>query len=188
MAMRLQELHPSLVHLPITLLPASILSDLLGWSSGSGALLELGRRLMPIAAASAGLAGIAGLIAQEASEVPERARPLLRTHRNLNLGLVGVGVWMAARRTRRRRPGAPYLLAGLGVLGAMAYSAYLGGRMVYEHGVGVAAAGGLKERAAPELQRNTARDVVRTSGSHLRRGVRRALAELPGTAARPPAR
>lgn len=42
MAMRLHELHPSLVHFPIALLPTSIGSDLVGTLTRSRRLLELG--------------------------------------------------------------------------------------------------------------------------------------------------
>jgi uncharacterized membrane protein len=43
MAMRLQELHPSIVHFPIALLPTALAADALGPLSGSETLMEMGR-------------------------------------------------------------------------------------------------------------------------------------------------
>lgn len=152
MAMRLHELHPSLVHFPIALLPTSVGADLLGRVTGDDRLHDLGRLTIPLAAVGAALAGIAGFMAQEEVVVEGGAHPVLVTHRTLNVGVLGTLVAMAWRRTRRERPGWGYLGAGLATISAMSYSAYLGGHMVYEHGVGVRAAGGLEEAEAPQLR------------------------------------
>lgn len=178
MAMRLQELHPSLVHFPIALLPTALVADTLGRLSGSESLMEVGRRLMPVAALSAAVAGVAGLIAQESSEVKEQAHPYLVTHRNINLGAIGLTALLARKRGRQRRPSASYLLAGFGGLAAVTYSAYLGGHMVYEHGVGVKAAGGLREHQAPELTPENAQLALDLSGQHIRTGLKHAVEHL----------
>lgn len=178
MAMRLQELHPSLVHFPIALLPTALAADALGRLSGSEMLMEMGRRLMPVAAVSAAVAGVAGLIAQESSHVQEEAHPYLITHRNLNMGLVGMVALLAQKRARRKRPSLGYLLAGLGGLATMTYTAYLGGHMVYEHGVGVKPAGGLLEEKAPELRPENAREVLDISMQHIRHGWSHAMRHL----------
>lgn len=178
MAMRLQELHPSLVHFPIALLPTALAADTLGRITGSEALMETGRRLMPIAAASAAVAGVAGLISQEASHVGEDAHPYLITHRNLNLGLIGVVALLARKRARRKRPSLGYLVAGLGGLATMTYTAYLGGHMVYAHGVGVKPAGGVSEDRAPEVTPGNAQEVLSVSARNLRDGWKHAVEHL----------
>lgn len=178
MALRLHEVHPSLVHFPLALFPAAIAADLVGRITGSRALMALGRRLMPVAAGSALAAGAAGLVAQEAVKAEGRAHDLLSTHRNMNLGLIGLALAMSAARVRSAQPGAGYLLAGLGAMAAMQFTAYLGGKMVYEHGVGVRPAGGLDEARSPELRRGTAREAMRLSGENARQGARHAAAEL----------
>ncbi|HEX2200362.1 MAG TPA: hypothetical protein VHG88_17310, partial [Burkholderiales bacterium] len=81
-------------------------------------------------------------------------------------------------RARREKPGAGYLLAGLAAMGAMTYSAYLGGKMVYEHGIGVRAAGGLDEARSREILPGTLRDAARESGSLAAQGARRAAGDL----------
>ncbi|MDF1502915.1 DUF2231 domain-containing protein [Roseisolibacter sp. H3M3-2] len=151
MPVRLQELHPSLVHFPIALLPAAVAADLLARLTDSDALAEAGRVLMPVAAASAVVSAAAGLVAQEEVRAEGVAHDLLATHRTLNVALTAIGTAMAAYRVGVRRPGARYLAVGLAGLGALGYSAYLGGKMVYEHGVGVKPADGLRDGDSPEL-------------------------------------
>ncbi|CAN5510937.1 hypothetical protein BH24GEM3_BH24GEM3_05080 [soil metagenome] len=178
MTMRLQEIHPALVHMPIALLPTSLGADALGLLTGSETLLEMGRRTIPLAAASALLSGVFGFIAQETIEAEGEAYDQLVTHRNLNLGLVRLTALMARSRTRRSRPSVGYLALGLAGLGAMSYSAYLGGKMVYEHGVGVEAAGGVRTDLAPEVRLDNLGEVTELAVRHLEQGVRHTLGHL----------
>jgi uncharacterized membrane protein len=171
MAMRLQEVHPSLVHFPIALIPTALVADALGRVTGSKPLMETGRRLMPIAAASAALAGVFGLIAQESVKTDERSDPVLTTHRNLNAVLVVTTAAMAAKRARRSKPGLGYLLMGAAGTATMVYSAYLGGHMVYELGVGVSPADGLIEDLAPRITSDDLGEVASLSAENLRKGV-----------------
>lgn len=178
MAMRLQELHPALVHFPITLLPLAIGSDALGAATGNKTLLTMGRYGMALAAGSAAISAVAGLAAQEAVHAEGEVHDILVTHRNLNLGLVGLTTAMAIRRMRRHRPSLGYLAAGAAGLGVMSYSAYLGGHMVYEHGVGVAAAGGVREDAAPELTPTNAGEAARVAAENVAQGAPHAVEDL----------
>ena len=173
MAMKLQEVHPSLVHFPLALLPLSVGADLLGRLTGSEALLDIGRRTMPLAAGSAVVAGVAGLMAQTEVEADGEALEMLKTHRTLNLGLVTVASAMAAYRSGRERPSVGYLAMGLVGLATMAYSAYLGGAMVYHEGVGVEAADGVRRQpAVPELTREQAKRALQSAGSDLAEGIK----------------
>lgn len=173
MAMKLQEVHPSLVHFPLALLPLSVGADLLGRVTGSDALLDLGRRTMPLAAGSALLAGAAGMMAQTEVEVEGQSLEMLKTHRTLNLGLVTVAGAMAAYRSGRERPSVGYLAMGLAGLATMLYSAYLGGAMVYHEGVGVEAADGVRSQpSVPEITRKNAKRAVRSAASDLAEGVK----------------
>lgn len=179
MAMRLQELHPALVHFPIALLPTALAADAVGRFADNPQLSEIGRRLMPFAAGSTVLAGLAGLIAQEASVVPDGpAHDQLTTHRNLNLGLIGLATLLAVRRSGRRRASRGYLVAGFAGLGAMMYSASLGGKLVYEHGLGVEPAGGLHEDQAPELRPDNLGEVARLAATQIEHGARHAWEHL----------
>lgn len=56
----------------------------------------------------------------------------------------------------------------------MTYSAYLGGHMVYAHGVGVEPAGGVKEDQAPEIRADNLGEVTRLAASQIEHGARHA--------------
>jgi hypothetical protein len=76
---------------------------------------------------------------------------MLITHRNLNIAATLVMGALALWRSRRYRPSLGYLGLGLAGVGALTYSAYLGGSLVYKHGVGVKRAGGQHRQHPPEL-------------------------------------
>ena len=178
MAMRLQEVHPALVHFPLTLLPLSVGADLLGRLTGSETLFEIGRRMMPVAAVSGLVAGAAGLMAQTEVEADGEALAMLKTHHTLNLGLVAIAGAMAAYRARNERPSAAYLGVGLAGLAALTYSAYLGGAMVYHEGVGVEAADGVrKDPPVPELSRKEAPQALRAAATDVAKGIQLTVEE-----------
>lgn len=161
--MRLQEVHPALVHFPIVLLPAALAADAVGAATASRPLLDAGRCLMPAAAASMAIAGLAGLAAQDAVKVEGTAHRLLTTHRNLNIALLALTTFLAGARARQRKPSPAHFLGGLGALALMTYTGYLGGKMVYQQGVGVANAGGVRDDKAPEIRPDNAGKVARTA-------------------------
>jgi uncharacterized membrane protein len=172
MTMRTQELHPALVHYPITLFPLSLAADAVGRITGSRTLLDVGRWGMVLSAGATAVAGAAGFMVQEQVRARGVAADLLITHRNLNIGFLAGVTAMAVTRLLRPRPSARYLAAGAGLLGAMAYSAYLGGHMVYEHGVGVVRARGVRAGAAPELRPDNARRIGRQAKQDVAAAVR----------------
>ncbi len=179
MGMRLQEVHPSLVHYPIAFLPLAIGADALGKVTGSRTLLNTGKFGMALTAVTGALAGVFGLIAQEEVKLRnERVGDMLVTHRTLNFGFVGLATALAVARARRRKPSLRYLAAGAASIGVVAYSAYLGGKMVYQHGVGVDAADGIAEGHAPELRWDRAGEVTEHAIEDARLGVRHAAQTL----------
>jgi uncharacterized membrane protein len=151
MTLRLQEVHPSIVHFPIALFPVSIGADVVGRATGNRGLLETARHTIELAAVGSALAGITGLVAQEEVNVEGETMDLLITHRNLNIASTLLMGALALWRSRRYRPSLGYLGLGLAGVGALTYSAYLGGSLVYKHGVGVKSAGGQHRENPPEL-------------------------------------
>lgn len=178
MAMRLQEMHPSLVHLPITLFPTAIGIDLVGRATGNSQLLETGRRAIGFAAIGAAVSAITGLIAQEEVNVEGKTRDILITHRNINLAATIMTALMTRWRFRQSRPSAAYLGLGLAGIGALTYSAYLGGELVYHHGVGVAAADGQYREHPPELRRGDMGSFSRDAVTDIGHGVEHLAKEL----------
>lgn len=178
MSIRLQEIHPALVHFPIALLPTALAADAIGRMTGNESLMEMGRRTMPFAAGAALVAGISGLVAQEAVRAEGKAHDDLITHRNLNFGVIVLTALLARKRANTQRPSLGYLAAGLAGIGVMSYTAYLGGRMVYEEGVGVQLAGGVRPGADPEVRLDNAPHVAKVAGEHLVHAVEHGVEDL----------
>lgn len=178
MTMRIHEIHPSLVHFPLTLIPVSLLLDLVGRLTGKRSWMRAGARMMPVAAASGALAATAGLVAQGAVEVDRGALETLVTHRNLNLGLVALTGVLALVRARSETPSIVYLAAGVAGMVAMNYTAYLGARLVYRHGVGVEKAGGVRPERSPEVRWENIRDVLGVTADSGREALRHTARDL----------
>lgn len=177
MAIRLHEVHPTLAHFPLALLPVAFLADLVGRLTGCAGLMKAGEKLMPVAALGGVATAAAGLAAQEAVE-PGDAHDILITHRNLNAGLVGLVGVLALARLGKPRPGTGYLLASAGAMAGMVYTAYLGGKMVYHHGVGVIPAKGIREAADPELRSGQWHQVAGIAADNIRSATRHAVRHL----------
>jgi uncharacterized membrane protein len=137
MKMLLHELHPAVIHAPLALLPTAAVADLIAVTSGDGAWAKVGRRLWVAGTMSALFSGLAGLAASQEVRLDEpRARDMVFLHglgnAVITLGAVGVTLW------RLRRP-PTWGQSALGLLAnaAALYTATLGGKMVYELGVGI---------------------------------------------------
>jgi nitrite reductase/ring-hydroxylating ferredoxin subunit/uncharacterized membrane protein len=134
-------LHSLLVHLPIGLFTLSLLFDL------GTRLFEADNRLVQGAAYAIGLgllaafaAAITGAADWAEIRADHPARRTANTHMLLNLLAVSLYVLNFVLRLfaldALAAPGLPLGLSLLG-MGLLSYSGYLGGRMVYEDGIGV---------------------------------------------------
>lgn len=177
MTMRVHEIHPMLVHFPLALFPTAVAADAIGAATDNKALMDTGRMLMPLAVASMALTGVAGFAAQDAVHAEGEAHDMLTTHRNLNVGLLAVAAGLAVLRAGQRRPGPGYLLAGLAGAAAITYSGYLGGKMVYRHGVGVGAADGFDPEKSSRIHRDNLGQVTRTAAADTAHGLAHAVHE-----------
>ncbi|WAM25767.1 MULTISPECIES: DUF2231 domain-containing protein [Myxococcus] len=134
--MLLYELHPALVHMPLALLPTAAVADLISVTTGDGAWARVARRIWVAGSIGGLLAGVSGLAAsQEVRLETPRARDMTFLHGVGNatvlLGALGVTVWRL-----RREPTAATVALALGACGLALCTATLGGKMVYELGVG----------------------------------------------------
>ena len=137
MAMHVHELHAASTHAPLVILPAAALVDLVAAVSGDRRKAALGRKLWWWGVGAGALAGVAGLAAsQEIKAEDARSEDMMWLHGAANfaivLGATGIALWRTFR-----RPSVTAAAVGLGACGAAIYTAYLGGEMVYAHGVGV---------------------------------------------------
>jgi uncharacterized membrane protein len=136
MKMRVHELHPTLIHAPLALLPSTVVVDLTAALTGDRRLDRTARMLWWGTAASGLVAGLAGMAASQEVKADRHTSDTLFLHGIGNVGLVlgafGLAAWRASHRSS--------LFTGLLGLGAFAFAAYtgwLGGEMVYSHGLGV---------------------------------------------------
>jgi len=178
MTIRLQQMHPALVHFPVALLPLAVGADLLGCMTGNNSLLSFGQKAIGVAAAGAVASAVTGLIAGEEVNVKGASQDMLMTHRNLNFVATVVASCMAVWRAQHRRPNALYLGAGAAGIGVVTYTAYLGGKLVYDVGVGVEPAHGVYRADAPVLKTGQIDAFFRTAGTDLVHGVQHMIEEL----------
>jgi uncharacterized membrane protein len=180
-AMRTHELHPSLVHAPLVLLPAAAALEALAASRPRSRELErAGRTLWWATTCSGLLAGLTGMAASQEIQVDtDHARDLMFVHGLGNLTLVlsalGISVWRS-----RHHASATSAAAGLVAAGTAIYTAYLGGELVYVHGAGVIRLGGFAAEAPALFSRAAPGRLVRDTGRGLLWLLRRGLRAVSG--------
>lgn len=202
MPMQLHELHPSVIHMPLALLPSAAVVDVMA-ASASGRVRRLvfdriGRTLWWAGVGAAAIAGVAGMAAsQEVRAEDPRVRDAMWLHGAGNVAILLAGAGLASWRTTHR---ATAVTAGLGAgaVGAALYTAWLGGQLVYTHGVGVktqpaSAHGGVSAEAVPLWSRGAPGRLLRDAGRGfawlLRHGSRLAARQerlAPGAATAAP--
>ena len=178
MAIQLQEMHPALVHLPIALLPLAVGADVIGSMTDNESLLSFGQKAIGVAAVGGVASAVTGLIAGEEVNVEGASEDMLITHRNLNFIATLVASGMALWRFNHKKPNAAYLGVGAVGVGVLAYTAYLGGKLVYNVGVGVEPAKGVYRKDAPALKSGQIGSFAKTAGTDLVHGVQHMAQEL----------
>ena len=178
MSIRLYEVHPALSHFPVALLPTAIGADVVARLSDDHRLRDFAQIATPCAAGSALLSTVSGLISQEQVKFHGESYEMLHRHRNVNFAITAASTAMAAYRVTNNRPGWGYLMGGIGVVAAVTYTGYLGSKMVYDEGVGVERADGIRLERSPEIRPNNLGEVVRAVGRDLKNGLRNSVRAL----------
>jgi uncharacterized membrane protein len=145
-------LHPAVIHFPIALALVALLVELLARVPRWRALEPAAALLVTLAALGAIAAVVTGDMAHDEAVVPAGAHDLVEQHEELGETAMWSLVGLAAARLllgwRRRFSGAlpwAYLVLAAAAAGLVAYNGHLGGRLVFDHGVGTAP----MQRAAP---------------------------------------
>lgn len=134
-------IHPMLVHFPAALFPTSLLFDLLS-SGGLALFVQVAFYTMAVGETAAIVAAITGAVDYFTKLVPGTAAFRVGTlHALLNVGILllygfNLGLRAGAALEAPRTPAGPFLLSIAGVV-LLTVSNYLGGRLVYQFGVGV---------------------------------------------------
>jgi uncharacterized membrane protein len=149
-------LHAALNDLPPVLLSISVLFDLLGALLKRESLKAAGFWTLVFGVAGSGVAIISGLVAQDATAHGVEAHGLMETHETLAYIAVGLfailAIWRLVRKGVWNEKEQPIALTA-GVIGValIVVTAMFGGKLVFEHGVGIptpALQSALQDRAA----------------------------------------
>lgn len=155
-------IHPAIVHYPIALVTLSVIADLLGYLFKTEALKVVGWWALIAAAIGAAFALVAGLFDMTRAKVKDEVHKRVHTHMKIGFTLfaaiAGLTIWrwfIYTDTTYQLRWS--YLVPALLVLGLTFFQGWLGGELVFAHGVGVARAsqGTEPARKASESLRKT---------------------------------
>jgi uncharacterized membrane protein len=138
-------LHAALNDLPPALLPLSIVFDLLGMLLKRESLRAAAFWTLVFGVLGTGAAIASGLVAEDVVQHSEQAHLIMATHKTLAfivLAIFGLlALWRILRRgvwTEKEQPIA--LTAGVIGVAILVYTASLGGRLVFDHAVGISTA------------------------------------------------
>lgn len=137
----MESAHPLVVHFPIALLSAAVLIDLLALALRRPALHRIALWNLCLGAVGAGLAVWTGLRAAEVARHSFEIHQVMELHEKLGIATLILGILVVVLRlSSRDRLGAAGRVLALVWMLMMActltYGAHLGGRLVYEFGVG----------------------------------------------------
>jgi len=140
--MEIYLLHPIAVHFTIGIFAASILLEILAALVRKESLKAAAAWNLYLAALSVVFSFVTGLLAANSVPHNDNAHQIMETHETLGYIILGVILLLALWRLLLpdrvlARLEKLHLLIGLAGLGIMIYSGYLGGEMVYTHGVAV---------------------------------------------------
>lgn len=143
----LAELHPYLVHFPIALLTVGFLFDVASLFSSRLPFRQMGATLLVIGVVVAGAAVLTGDQAMDAAEHAGVHKHIIEPHEEsatvtlfLFLGLLIARILLRKRESAWLWRG--YLVVALLAVFMLLRTGYLGGKLVFEHGIAV-------KRAAP---------------------------------------
>lgn len=142
----MNHIHPLIVHFTIGLLAVGVVADLLRLFNGKQNLLRISTYLLTAGTLCAVIAVVSGGLAAELLEVPPALQPLVDGHRaSGQVTLAAFLLFMILRMLfqRFRWFGRPvrwlYFAVGLLSLLLLFRTGFLGGEMVYGHGLGLSA-------------------------------------------------
>jgi mono/diheme cytochrome c family protein len=161
----LSELHGAATHLAVVAVPVYLLILLVRRAGRGGTSLAAAEPwVVGAAVAGVALAGLTGLLVwgQSKTELRGSSGRLGTVHFWLGIGLTAIVAAVAAWRFKRagddrHTHGLELVAGGLLALVAVLTQGYIGGRMTYEHGVGVDSGGQLAQTAVGIAQLEVAR-------------------------------
>ncbi len=137
----MESLHPLIVHFPIALLLTSLAVDVLTLAFRRPQWHRLALWNLTLGTLGAGVAVLTGLQAEEIAEHSFEIWRIMELHKRLGITTLILGIMVTSWRWWKRDQLSPrarlFTMAGMLVMAStLSIGAYLGGRMVYEFGVG----------------------------------------------------
>lgn len=133
--------HPLVVHFPVALLLTASALDLLAIAARRPALRRIALWNLSLGTLGAGLAVLTGLRAAEVAKHSFEIWQVMELHRRLGITTLILSLMAVSWRLKQRdrltaRARLVTLALSLAMVGTLAWGAHLGGRLVYEFGVG----------------------------------------------------
>lgn len=139
----MQNIHPYFVHFPIAILSVGLLWDLLGILFKKESFKNAGWWAQVFGVIAIIITGITGLIAANTVPHNEASHEIMETHETIGLIVAGIFIllliWRSFLKTSLPTKSSYqtiYLAMGILAVVTMLYGAHLGGKLVYEFGVG----------------------------------------------------
>ncbi len=137
----MESVHPLIVHFPIALLLAAVFLDLLALTLRRPGLHRVALWNLSLGTVGAAVAVLTGLQAEDIAKHSFEIWKVMGLHERLGITTLILGLMATAIRLRYRDQLTPRtrllsLLIMLAITSTLAYGAFLGGRLVYEFGVG----------------------------------------------------
>ncbi len=138
-------LHPAIIHFPIVLSLIALLFEVLARHPRARSLEGAAGFLFVLAALGSVAAVLSGQAARDEAVVPPTVLPLINRHEDLGelamwllLAVAVVRLLLAWRGWFKGVVPWVFLLLAAVAAGAVGYNGYLGGKMVFDHGLGTA--------------------------------------------------
>jgi uncharacterized membrane protein len=137
----MESVHPLVVHFPIALLLTAVFLEVLAMIAKRPALHRVALWNLTLGTVGAGIAVWTGHRAADIAKHSFEIHQVMELHRKLGIATLILGglvvVWRFWRRDRFSTSARLFtLLMMLAIAGTLSYGAHLGGRLVYEFGVG----------------------------------------------------
>lgn len=133
--------HPAVVHFPLALYPATLLFDLLAFTRDDGSVYTHGAFILIVAASIAAVGAMITGFAQ-LPDIPPNSPAWKTAMLHMSVQMTAGGIFLVSLLLRLRHvddlhpPIAAVLCTVIGT-GALFYGGWLGGHMVFSHGVSV---------------------------------------------------
>lgn len=139
------QLHAALNDLPAVLLLAAVLVDLVAVATKRETLHSASLWMLLAGVVGAGAAVGSGLLAEDVVEHSDAAHLVMERHETLGVTVLAVFTALAAWRLVRRRSWgtaerSAALVGGIAGVAVLLYTSHLGGRLVFEHAIGIPSA------------------------------------------------